>query len=88
MFGEVNPAPAVSKSIRMVFWSFLEPPKAPKTMKIFHSGLQALTKRGRAQKYHALFNPFFVGVGFFFSSIFLRMNKCELIGRCFMRRHG
>ena len=33
MFGKVNPAPAVSKSIRMVFWSFLESIKPFKTIK-------------------------------------------------------
>jgi hypothetical protein len=31
MFGKVNPAPAVSKSIRMMFWTLLEPPKPPET---------------------------------------------------------
>ena len=33
MFGKVNPAPAVSKSIRIVFWSLLEPLKPFKTFK-------------------------------------------------------
>jgi len=33
MFGKVNPAPAVSISIRMVFWSFLEPLKLLETNK-------------------------------------------------------
>ena len=33
MFGKVNPAPAVSKSIRMVFRSLPEPLKAFKTIK-------------------------------------------------------
>ena len=33
MFGKVNPAPAVSKSIRIVFKSLPEPLKPPKTIK-------------------------------------------------------
>ncbi len=33
MFGKVNPAPAMSKSIRMVFWSLPEPLKPSKTIK-------------------------------------------------------
>ena len=33
MFGKVNPAPAVSKSIRMVFWSLPEPLKLLKPLK-------------------------------------------------------
>ena len=33
MFGKVNPAPTVSRCVRMVFWSFPEPLEPGKTIK-------------------------------------------------------